>query len=86
MENGGSLPDMSNCKKLLMVGIRYGTFSFPGKIPLPKGLKGLHGFLAELDWDEASLRAYFDDGEINMHSWVGGPWLKFLRYEVLIVE
>ena len=64
MTKGGTLPDMSNCKNLQKVALEHGRFSFPEKIPLPKCLKMLHGYEAELDWDWASLVKHFDDCSI----------------------
>ena len=66
---GGILPDMSNCKELKCVTFSNGKFSFPGKIPLPKSLLSLaaqSGTGAKLDWDEATLRAHFDDCKIHL--------------------
>ena len=67
------LPNMKNCSKLKHVELgldgEYGldcTFTFPGEIPFPPGLKTLTGGVeVTINWDLTLLKSYFEDCAIN---------------------
>ena len=61
------LPDMSRCERLLEVYLNGAgsVYTFPGRIPFPRGLRKLSGdsfgLPTLIQWDRESLKRYLED-------------------------